>query len=343
MAMKPDPVDVLRAADPVAAVLAAYADRRRISLPTSGTTARPRSVVRTASSWVDCFPAVSRLTGIVAGARVWVPGPLSASMNLFAAAHARAVGASVAPTPAGATHACLTPAALIRALENGVDVAGMHLVVAGDRLRPTLARRAREAGASVSHYYGAAELSFVAWGSDEEDLRPFPGVEVEVRDGVIWVRSPYASQGYLAGEAPFTTGVDGFATVGDRGRLTGGVLTVAGRGDAAVVTGGATVLVDDVEQALSRITGAEIVVVGVPHARLGQLVTALATDPAALAAARAAAPAELTSAQRPRLWFSLPRWPVTAAGKLDRAAIAEAAASGRLTPLQRATPSRVEA
>jgi long-chain acyl-CoA synthetase len=262
---------------------------------------------------------------------VWLPGPLAASMNLFAAAHARFAGAAVEPAPDRATHACLTPSALVGALDDGVDVGGMHLVVAGDRLGRGLSRRAAAAGARVSHYYGAAELSFVAWGSDEEDLRAFPGVELEIRDGVIWVRSPYVSEGYLTGGGPFTTGADGLATVGDRGSLAGGVLTVAGRGEAVVVTGGATVLVDDVEQALSRATGAEVIVVGVPHARLGQLVAAVCLDPAALAEARTAAVAELRPAQRPRLWISVDRWPVTAAGKVDRAAIAERAAAGRLT------------
>jgi long-chain acyl-CoA synthetase len=239
----------------------------------------------------------------------------------------------------------LTPAALGRALDDGVDVSGKHLVVAGDRLRRPVARRAAAAGARVSHYYGASELSFVAWGSDEEDLRPFPGVDVQVRDGVIWVRSPYVSEGYLALGGPFTIDSDGFATVGDRGRLAGGVLTVTGRGADAVVTGGVTVLVDDVERALSRVAGGEIVVVGVAHARLGQLVAAVSTDPVALAAARAAAAEELGLAQRPRLWFHLARWPLTAAGKIDRAAIAEHAASGRLTRVPRAAagPGRTNA
>jgi long-chain acyl-CoA synthetase len=330
-----DAVDVLGAADPVGAVLAAAAGRRLIAVRTSGTTTRPRSVLRTAASWVDSFPAVSELTGIGPGSRVWLPGPLTASMNLFAAVHAAHAGAAVVPGPGGATHACLTPAALVGALDAGVDIAGLHLVVAGDRLGRALAQRAAAAGARTSHYYGAAELSFVAWGSHEEDLRGFPGVDLQLRNGVIWARSPYLSRGYLGAAGPFTTGADGFATVGDRGHLTDGVLTVSGRGGAAVLTGGATVLVDDVERVLRRATGAEVVVVGVPHARLGQLVAAVGTDPAALAAARAAAPAQLAPAQRPRLWFSVPGWPVTAAGKVDRAAIAELAAAGRLAPVPR--------
>ena len=100
------------------------------------------------------------------------------------------------------------------------------------------------------------------------------------------------------------------------------------------MTGGATVLVDDVELALSRISGADVVVVGVPHARLGQLVAAVSTDEAALVLARAAS-TQLTPAQRPRLWFHVDRWPLTDAGKLDRAGVAELAAAGRLTRVGR--------
>jgi long-chain acyl-CoA synthetase len=333
--MTGEPVNVFGAADPVAAVLSAHADGRRICLATSGTTARPRSVVRTAASWFDSFPAVSRLTGIGAGSRVWLPGPLRASMNLFAAVHARFVGADVVQAAAGATHGYLTPMALIGALNDGVDLARMHLIVAGDRLTRALARRASAAGARVSHYYGAAELSFVAWGSDEEHLQPFPDVELEIRDGVIWARSPFLSQGYLAPGGPFATTPDGFATVGDHGRLTEGVLTVIGRDGEAVVTGGATVLVDDVEEVLRRVGGGDVVVVGVAHPRLGRLVAAVFADPVALTAARDAMPAELTTAQRPRSWFHLPRWPVTAAGKVDRVAIAALADAGELRPVLR--------
>ena len=333
----PDPVDVLAAVDPVDAVLSAYSHRRPLALRTSGTTARPRWVVRTAASWVDSFPAVSELLDLGPQSRVWVPGPLSATMNLFAAAHARSVGAEVVPVPDGATHGCLTPTALTGALDDRIDVRDMHLVVAGDRLGLALLRRAAAAGARVSHYYGAAELSFVAWGSGDDGLRAFPGVEVQVRNGAIWARSPYLSLGYLGTDGPLTRDGDGFATVGDRGRFTAGVLTVTGRGVEAVVTGGATVLVDDVEQAVRTACGADVVVVGAAHSRLGQVVTAVSTDLAALTAARSVV-REMPATHRPRLWFLLPRWPLTPAGKVDRAAIAELVDSGGLPPV-RGVPS----
>src|SRR4051812_12098228 len=187
---------VAAAADPVAAVLEAHDRGELIALRTSGTTSEPRAVVRTTSSWFDSFPQVTQLAGVHRRARVWVPGPLSATMNLFAAVHARYSGATVVDASDGATHAHLTPAMLRQALDRGTDLAGVHVVVAGDRLPRDLADRTRATGAQVSHYYGAAELSFVAWGRHEEDLRPFPAVEVQIRDGVLWVRSPYVSDGY---------------------------------------------------------------------------------------------------------------------------------------------------
>ena len=332
--------EIASAADPVAAVLDAHEHGDLICLQTSGTTNRPRSVVRTTASWVDSFPHVTHLTGIERRSRVWVPGPLAATMSLFAAVHARTVGATLVDAPDGATHAHLTPATLLTALYGGADLRGVHLVVAGDRLSRDAAARATAGGARTSHYYGAAELSFVAWGSSEEDLRPFPGVEVQIRADAIWVRSPYLSLGYDGGvDGPFAMDDDGFATVGDRGSLDQGLLTVTGRGTELVLTGGATVLVADVEEALRRATGSDVVVVGVPHPRLGHLVGAVVTDPAASVRLHAVARAELTPAQRPRLWFSVPSLPVTAGGKVDRTALSALAAAGRLTTL---TPARGE-
>ncbi len=318
----PAPVDVGSAADPVAAVLAAHEAGRRIALRTSGTTGRPRAVVRTTESWVASFGHVAMLTGLERRSRLWLPGPLTATLNLFAATLARHVGAEVVDRPEDATHSHLTPAALQRTLDDGLRVDGLHLTVAGDRLPSRTRVDAEAAGATVSHYYGAAELSFVAWGSDEHDLKAFPEVELAVRDGEVWVRSPYLCEGYDGDPGPLRRDSDGFATVGDRGVLTGGLLRVTGRGGEAVVTAGATVLPSDVEAALAPGLRGTVVVVGLPHLALGQVVAAALTDPEDLTSAHADAVRTLAPAQRPRRWFQIDEPPMTDAGKVDRVALA---------------------
>ena len=304
----------------MAAVLAAHRSGDLIALRTSGTSGTPRAVVRTTESWFCSFPHVSDLLQLGPDSRLWVPGPLSATMNLFAAVHATSVGAEIASTLGGATHAVLTPAVLRRALAVGTDLAGAHVLVAGDRLPQRLHDAATAAGAgAVSHYYGAAELSFVAWGAHEDDLHAFPGVDLSCRDQVVWVRSPYLCEGYVGPDGPLLVGPDGYATVGDRGVLQAGRLRVLGRGGDTVVTAGATVLVADVEQALRpAVRSGDLAVLGVPHPDLGEVLCAVVTDPDTAKAARSLARVALSPAQRPRRWFATDTLPLTAAGKVDR-------------------------
>lgn len=331
-----EPVDVLAADDPVVAVLAARAAGDLIALRTSGTTGRPRSVLRTTASWFDSFDAVRELTRLAPDSRVWLPGPLSSTMNLFAAVLTTHTGARVVPRPEEVTHAHLTPQVLRRYLDDHGTLGGVHVTVAGDRLPEALRDRAVAAGAEVSHYFGAAELSFVAWGRHEHDLRAFPGVEIAVRDGVLWSRSPFLAEGYAGAPGAFRVDADGFGTVGDRGVLADdGTVTVLGRGDESVLTGGATVHVADVEAALRPGLAGEVVVVGLPYEPLGEVVAAVLTLRADLSRARSAAGTALTRVQQPRRWFHLPELPLTGAGKVDRSAVRGLLAEAERLPTHR--------
>ena len=321
--------------DPVAAVLAAHAESRRLALRTSGTTGSPRWVVRSTASWWTSFDAYGRLSGVGPDAVVWLPGPLSATMNLFAAVQARVVGARVVTEvwPAhveAISHAVLTPAQLLGLRPRLPE--GAHVVVAGDRLSPALAEAASAEGLRVSHYYGASELSFVAWGSHAEDLRPFPGVEVDSRDGILWSRSPFHAE-----QVPLTDR-DGWASVGDRGAVERDGddvrVVVAGRAEDAVTTAGITVLIEDVESVLAPAATARVAVVGLPHERLGQVIAAVLEDSGDVAALRAAAQRGLVEEARPRVWFAGPAtWPTTTKAGTDRRRLARAAGSGALQRL----------
>ncbi|WP_176440007.1 AMP-binding protein [Haloechinothrix alba] len=331
-----DPVDVGACRDPVAAVLAAHHEGRRLLLRTSGTSSSARVVVRSTDSWFDSFELVTALFDLDAGGRVWLPGPLSATMNLFAAVHAASVGASLVRASTEATHVHLTAAMLRRILaQEPTTLAGLRVVVAGEALPAGLHDQAERHAAAVGHYYGAAELSLVAAGPHSDELRAVPGVQVAERSGQLWVRSPYVCDGYLGEDGcvrdapPLRRDAAGWTTVGDRGAYVGERVVVTGRGGDAVTTAGATVPLAEVEPVLRAVAGGQLWVVGLPHAYLGQVLTAVLSDPADHEVARAHARRVLPATHRPRRWYHLDGpVPTTEAGKVDPLALTRLVSAG---------------
>lgn len=327
---------------------------------TSGTTGVPRALHRTCESWTESFPAFTELTALTAGDLVLVPGPLSSSMFAFAALHAVSVGARIRllsgwrsgyADTAQVTVAHLVPTMLADLLDNPDGIRPRLVVCAGAKLPAELERRARATwpGVEIVEYYGSTEQSFVTArvGADPGAVgRPFPAVHLEIRDdtgstlpagspGVIWTRSPYAADGYLdAGSGRFRQD-GGWVSVGDRGLLDGaGVLTLLGRNQ--ITTGGTTVDPAAVEAVLAAAAGVrDAIVLGLPHARLGEVVAAvLECDPdVTLASVRLLAREQLGSAQRPRRWYAVEDLPRTSGGKPDRAGLLEAVQAGRLRAL----------
>lgn len=292
---------------------------------TSGSSGTPRIILRTAESWRASFPAVSALLDASAGDGVALPAPPSSSLTLFSLAHA-IEGAGPRPVfgpyGAGAVRFHGTPQGLRRLLDADEPTTVRTALVGGSHLDPGLRKAAEARGIRVIGYYGAAELSFVAV-DDGDGLRPFPGVDIEVRDGAVWVRSPFVALGYLGRPGPLR--VDGaWATVGDLGELVDGTLRLRGRTDGAILTASATVIPEEVEAWLRPLPGVDdAVVFGLPVATVGELVAVMiepdgtGTDVAAL---RRAAAADLAPANRPRAWFAgeMPRTP---AGKPARAEV----------------------
>ncbi|GAA0904065.1 long-chain fatty acid--CoA ligase [Virgisporangium aurantiacum] len=308
---------------------------------TSGSAGTPRPIARASASWTISFPLVSERTGIGPGRTVGVPGPLASSLFLFGALHALWAGAHVvAPgrwdpsTMNGLDAAHCVPTMLTDLLD--LPEPPKLAVCGGAHLPDALRDRARRRDVRVADYYGATELSFVAWGTPDGRLVPFPGVDVEIRAGEIWVRSPYLSLGYAADVAgPFRRTPDGFATVGDLGSFNGAAVRVWGRGDGTILCGGTPVLPQDVEDVLLGVPSVrDAVVVGTPHARLGAVVTAVIeprrADAVHLADLRTATRDRLAAPQRPRHWFVTPALPRTGAGKVARAEVAEAVRAGNL-------------
>ena len=285
-------------------------------------------------SWVDPLGPVPE--------PVLVPGPLSASLYLFGALHALWCGAHPrlrtrlrAADARDAATVLLVPALLTELLDDLARRPGpvaLRTVVVGGAHLPD-AERARFArllpDAELVEYYGSAEHSLIALRRGD-GLRPVPGVELRVRDGVAWVRSPLACAGRLIGGVLEPAAE--WTTVGDRVAVSAdGALTVLGRDSATISCGGRLVSAEEVEAVLRGVDGVtDVLVTGVPHARLGALVTAVVEGSASLPALRAAARLGLEPGKRPRRWLVTSALPRTASGKPARARVAEQLAAGTL-------------
>jgi acyl-CoA synthetase (AMP-forming)/AMP-acid ligase II len=320
-----------------AAAARAHEDRRlgagRMAVFTSGSAGAPGGVVRTHASWTASIDPLTALLGLTAHDVVWTPGPLWSSLSLYGAWHATTLGAGTVlagEDPRAATVVHCVPSALPAVLD-AAPPALRAVVLAGEPVTPAHREACRSRGWHLHEYYGAAELSFVGWSPDGLPWRPFPGVEVELRRGEAWVRSPYLADGYLDdAPRPLRTDADGWATVGDHATVLHGGFAVTGRGDAAISTGGHTVVAEHVEAVLASVPGVTgVLVVGTPEGRLGEVVTAVLAGTPSAADLRSAL-SRLAPPARPRRWAVLPEIPRTSAGKPDRAAVRAAVRAGTL-------------
>ncbi|MEC5190951.1 MULTISPECIES: class I adenylate-forming enzyme family protein [unclassified Arthrobacter] len=179
---------------------------------TSGTTSVPKAFSRSRRSWQQSFEASVAFFGLTAEDRTLAPGPLAASLNLYALAECLYAGsefhtlarfdvgdAHTAVGHDGITRLVLVPTMLRilseRGLSGGVDASGIRSIIcAGSKLdaRTLEAARRWAPNATIFEYYGASELSFVAGAGllpgEQPDGRgtrigePFPGVEIRIVD-----------------------------------------------------------------------------------------------------------------------------------------------------------------
>lgn len=238
------------------------------------------------------------------------------------------------------THLSVVPAMLARLLEATAERAPppalRHVLVGGGPLSRPLAERARRAGWPLRPTYGLTEAaSQVAtlpdWPDDWQPGlvgTPLPGFEVRIagaqRAGPIEVRGPAVTMGYASPDGLAGVGLcDGWLRTGDLGRVDErGRLTVLGRADAVLVTGGENVHPAEVEALLAACPGVEdAAVTGEPDPVWGERLIALFVGGAAEAEVEAWCRTHLGGPWRPRGFRRVSEVPRGVLGKIDRKAL----------------------
>lgn len=179
---------------------------------TSGTTSVPKAFTRSRRSWQLSFEASIEFFGLTQQDKTLAPGPLAASLNLYALSECLYAGSEfhtlesfdvgdvhTAIAHDGITRLVLVPTMLRllseRGLAGGVDASGVtSIICAGSKLdaRTLEAARRWAPKATIFEYYGASELSFVSGAGLRAGApldaggtgigKPFPGVDVRILD-----------------------------------------------------------------------------------------------------------------------------------------------------------------
>ena len=221
------------------------------------------------------------------------------------------------------------------------------LLIGGGALAADLATCCAALGVRPAASYGLTEAASQVCTARPGDATadggvgtPLPGVEVMIvdpdaaGDGVIAVRGGHLFAGYEAqGDlvAPHPPGA--WFTTGDLGRMGPTGLSVLGRHDEIIISGGEKVAPDAIEAVLAQHPAvAAVAVCGLPDAEWGQVVVAGLVahgEPPTDDAFAAWLGGRLAGFRRPRRWRWLSDLPRTALGKPRRLALASLFATSR--------------
>ncbi len=309
---------------------------------TSGTTGVPKGALLSAralrasgtathdrlggpGAWLLALPA-HHVAGLQVLLRSVLAGTTPVVVDVANGFDPRLLPAAVDALSGPRRYTSLVPTQLVKALDHAdatAALADLDAVLLGGAATPApVLRRAVDAGITVVRTYGMSETC----GGCVYDGVPLDGAKVRLDDGRVLLGGDMVASGYrgLPGHPAFAE--PGWFRTDDAGRWDDGVLTVVGRLDEAISTGGLTVVPQVVEAVLAEHPGVrECAVLGVPDDRLGQQVVAVVVPEAgwvpSVPELRAHVGATLDVTAAPREVRVRESLPVRGPGKVDRAGL----------------------
>ncbi len=312
---------------------------------TSGSTGAPRAVLLTAGALLaSAHAALRRLSGpgawllalpasSIGGLQVLIRSQMACiepvDLDLSRGFRADVFALAANSLPRGQPHyASLVPTQLRRIVDAGsaaLDALAAFdaVLVGGGPLDAELRATATAAGVSIVSTYGMTETA----GGCVYDGIPLEGVFVEAPATGLRIGGSVVGLGYHGEPVDSRESfVDGWFLTRDAGQVAdSGLVSVTGRIDDVIISGGVNVGLGAVEQALGAHPGiADVAVLGRQDAEWGQSVVALVVPvgavPVELAEIRAYVTARLGAAAAPRAVLAVPALPRLHSGKLDRMA-----------------------
>ena len=319
---------------------------------TSGTTGAPKGALLSAAalsasasathdriggpgSWLLALPPY-HIAGLQVLVRSVLAGTAPVELDVSAGFNVAQLPGAVRKLGGGRRYTSLVAAQLAKALSDpaaATALAELDAVLMGGGPAPQpILDAAAAAGITVVRTYGMSETS----GGCVYDGVPLDGVRLRLlTDGRIAIGGTTLAKGYRNPAEPDPFAEPGWFRTDDLGAVDdAGVLSVLGRVDDAISTGGLTVLPQLVEAALrTHPAVSDIAVFGLPDDRLGQRVVAavVVSDgcaPPALDALRAHVTHTLDATAAPRELHILDALPRRGIGKVDRTELVRRFAGG---------------
>ena len=279
-------------------------------------------------SWLLALPPY-HIAGVQLLVRSVLAGSAPVELDVSAGFDVTQLPSAVSRLGPGRRYTSLVAAQLAKALTDPAATAALAdldavLIGGGPAPRPVL-EAAATAGIAVVRTYGMSETA----GGCVYDGVPLHGVRLRLlTDGRIAIGGATLAKGYRNPVDPDPFAEPGWFCTDDLGAVDdAGVLTVLGRADDAISTGGLTVLPQPVEAALcTHPAVSDCAVFGLADQRLGQRVVAAVVvsdgcEPPTLDALRAHVSHTLDATAAPRELHIVAALPRRGIGKVDRMAL----------------------